>query len=482
MYLLPVNSNPIVKTYSHHSYVHSIIDNREILCLSVNVHKKYKWFYHTVDTEASFYNELLLVSTKRTKKSGKELNREGFVYRKCFNKDILIIGIERIDLSAEHPIVNLFISDGNPKESADSNHIFRYGIHRYGISISENGRELYGCDVDFSKYKWFKLTFDKGAVRTYMSTDRKKWTHLYELKMTDRNLYIGINYNNLGTINKEEKYKSWLIKNYTALFLDKEKVEAYDLNETEMLYDVYIDYTINTNKNYRLEPLCANDYLDIQYFGAEEIMEGYGGIDRFVIQSLKHGYYVGICMDEFFVPERQAYHNYHFYHYNLCYGYDDKKQEYFIMGYNDKLTCRTIAKHTMLNENIDIRKEVIRYKRNDAVSQSVDYAGMISLSRQNHKAYKSDNRYLSGRDIINYILQESKAFDLFICDERISYLFYEYFRVLEYVFGCETDSIREGIVIARSINLMIVRGRYKSVDSNNLRGELLKLYQCFPEE
>lgn len=85
-----------------------------------------------------------------------------------------------------------------------------------------------------------------------------------------------------------------------------------------------------------LDFLNRQDAFEYARISCETIKEFKIDIVEFIRNEIKHGWYVYVCIDEFYIPERQAYQKFHFIHDCLIYGIDDIKREFCLIGYNDK--------------------------------------------------------------------------------------------------------------------------------------------------
>ncbi|HEX9060582.1 MAG TPA: non-ribosomal peptide synthetase [Clostridia bacterium] len=65
-----------------------------------------------------------------------------------------------------------------------------------------------------------------------------------------------------------------------------------------------------------------------------ELLSGIPNILDFVKNIINHGYYAIIHLDEFYIPDKKAYMDYHFVHQSLVYGYDNKKKIIKSIGFN----------------------------------------------------------------------------------------------------------------------------------------------------
>lgn len=487
MDILGIGKNPKVKTYSYHAFLNSIIDNREILNLKYYSKGKSDWKIVSYDTQAFIYDDVIIVNDFID-----TVNREGFIYRKCCRADELIVKINSIDRTNEHPILNMFISEGEPKVCAKLNKgIYRFGIHKYGIMISYDNKIVEDIPVDYNNISWFRLLYKNNCVYAYMSFDGKTWSLVNKVcAVTGHSLKIGLNYNNLGSHCRDNEYLDWLYMNYIQL--------RYSKDET---VSIPLDYYMVPVKNFRYEANYADHYIDVQYFTLDEAAEMYKDLKTFIKQSINRGYYPVICLDEYYIPNRNAYKKYHFFHHNLVYGYDDIQKVYMTVGYADKLVYNNILYDLMNKSGLERESDIIRIKnvknKNklcfdiDKVRHMIyDYA----FGKDNNKIYDAylDENSVYGLKIFDELIKTDRGRKLVLEDVRISYILYEhcspmsdrltYMRKKGYI---ETDDINyrklsdigaNMVNVARSLNLMIVKNIISKQNEEKVIRELKKLY------
>lgn len=122
--------------------------------------------------------------------------------------------------------------------------------------------------------------------------------------------HLAYSFSILGT--NEDSY-NWICNQYTQLIDD---------GKNDMTF--YLDF------------LNRQDALECERISCETIKRFKIDIVELIRNKIKEGWYVYICIDEFFIPERKAYQKEHYIHDCLVYGFDDTKNEFYIIGYNDK--------------------------------------------------------------------------------------------------------------------------------------------------
>lgn len=114
-------------------------------------------------------------------------------------------------------------------------------------------------------------------------------------------------------------------------------------------YEHYINIYSNTNESglLNLEFLeyygPYNGVMYCYYLGYNLLKEISNIID-FIIDQINRGYYVVINVDEYYLPEKIRYHNDHYVHQSLIYGYDNTRQKLMALGFNQE---NLFSKHTL---------------------------------------------------------------------------------------------------------------------------------------
>lgn len=74
---------------------------------------------------------------------------------------------------------------------------------------------------------------------------------------------------------------------------------------------------------------------------SKEILETFGSdLNKQVCGIIDQGYYVDIFVDEFYIPEKNPYNEFHIPHSNLIYGYDAEKRVYLHQGFDKSWSYR----------------------------------------------------------------------------------------------------------------------------------------------
>ena len=238
--------------------------------------------------------------------------------------------------------------------------------------------------------------------------------------MAEAKLYMGIN-GNWG----ELQVYNWKYMNYLQL------------SYTENAHFVWLDYYLYPRKNYSFNH--SQQFLDITSTPLYEVYELHGSIADGVLWYLKHGYYVEVTLDEYYVPERAATGKNHFYHNNLLYGFSADESEFYGLGYKDKLQVATISKN-LVNEYIKEDSLVKLYKYNpNNLAIPFDMKRFIELLKGFVQGESTglgfsnilpEDNYTYGLKVFEVMLQEQRAKYVIQHDQRVVYLIYEHAKLM----------------------------------------------------
>ena len=221
--------------------------------------------------------------------------------------------------------------------------------------------------------------------------------------------HLAYTFSILGT---NEESCNWICNQYTQLIDD---------GKNDMTF--YLDF------------LNRQDALECAKISCETIKKFEIDSVELIRNEIKEGWYVYICIDEFYIPERKAYKKKHFVHDCLVYGFDDLKKWFYIIGYNDKRMyresrvlytqmrdseprygIRSIRKSNKYNFLLDINKIHIDLKRYlnlmpEIILGDFDYRSAVFGQETNSQLIKHIENVCLNRTMI---------------DIRYIYLFYEH--------------------------------------------------------
>ena len=306
--ILPINLEPSLTSYVQHAYPNAIIESRELLTLYVSNMNNYIWTSDSNDIEYKIANEHIFLYENSDRKS-----TDFFIYRNCKTEDEIILRPEYLKLTNNLTYIELALTKGKCINELNDN-IFSLRWSQYNICIND---KEYAFDT--RKYNFLKFIRKGINLYAYTSMDAIEWTTIDQLTLEGDNtlmlnlhIYLGGN-----------QYLEWKFMNYLQLIYS-------DIDSN----GVWLDYFMFPKKGMDASYQYFCHFLDTTYIKLDEYLEIFHNIHDFIKWNISKLIYVNICLDEFYILDRNAYQKEHFNHFNLFYGYDDEKQLYYILGYN----------------------------------------------------------------------------------------------------------------------------------------------------
>lgn len=339
---LPLNDNHIIKTYSFHAYISSILLDNKLqepynvwfsnVRLSDNLLHS-NWFEKEISIEND--NNYSPPEVKSLFNMNQASCREGDISGGIGNDDFkyLYSQIERdgsIELEIEHIKNTSVWSKGGLmiRESlhADSRYIYIFCTPSVNGVIIQS-RDTKGGSSNFEKicssYFPLRLKIERSGedVILYCGSEDSGWE--FERKITfvfESNAYIG-----LALCSPEENaYLNWYFSNYIQLYCYKDF----------SMHGIPLDFNVGMHKDGDFYFHCP--YLvaqNIRYSLLERLEKMKINIIEFIICFIDDDNYIDVELDEFYVPDRDAFETLHRAHSNLIFGYDRLNRTFDISGY-----------------------------------------------------------------------------------------------------------------------------------------------------
>lgn len=486
--ILPVNVNPSIISYAHHSYPLAIIERgKEHNLVSMRLSVGSDLFTEVLenDTDIIKRDDVLEIRNKKYAR-----NTECFALKECELEDELVLELLECRPDVLGGILNLIISAEDYLDAAHKNKdIYRMGIICGGgllCSEDDDYKEIPMSWMEKNNCNKIRMSRKNDEI-VYWAMGESDWVEVYRTRLPEHlsgtKLYIGIN-GNWG----ELQIFNWKYMNYLQL--------AY----TEKDQFVWLDYYLYPRKNYSFNH--SQQFLDIVNIPLYEIYEMHGSIADGVLWYLKHGYYVEITLDEYYVPERAATGQRHFYHNNLLYGFANNEKEFYALGYKDKLQVAVISKE-VVDEYIkeDSQAKIYKYRPNNmAIPFNMKRFIKLLKGFVNGESTGSDfcnilpeDDYTYGLKVFEIMLQEQRAKYVIQHDQRVVYLIFEhaklmrerleFFRHREYLSGDEFEQLNslceKMVQSVESLKNLVLKNKIKE-NYNDLI--LVRLEQVYRKE
>ncbi len=140
----------------------------------------------------------------------------------------------------------------------------------------------------------------------------------YTLEINENPPVKAYNHHAFGTgiITTIKKGMNWMFNNYIQL--------SYYPKDGPLTFDFYMDYIycqpVFDTEHLTDDTMCLLKWNPIKLFSS----------------VIMQGKYVTCCVNEYHIPNRDAYMSYHFKHNILIYGFDDIEKVFYTAGYDDE--------------------------------------------------------------------------------------------------------------------------------------------------
>lgn len=411
--VLPINANSRLKSYVHHSYPHSIVDRELIATLFVKEIGEWSDSETDVIIERDCESNLLHI-----KESAGRKDTSYGLERNCKKNDEILVKIKKINLMDALSYVMVYLE----RDDDSSNQCLAFHWNQYDITI---GEEHYVINGHFESY--YRVKKEGELIRVSISSDLVSWVELCTKRVEDKAnlLKFGIQF-----FFGDNQYEQWLNMNYIQLFYNKSDVNT-----------VYLDYFVFPQKNNdaSFQQMCQ--FLDTEYVEFQGWMNSdYERLHSFIISSIENGFYLNICLNEYWIPKRHSYNKFRYDHYNLIYGYDEDKREYKILGYDWKgkvtlgiiefdLLEKCIVSRPIVRYVYRVNKYVFKFQIGYVIEMLEEFVGgKDSSKRYGGLLTATEGTY--GIRIFSELLNTVEGKNLVLEDKRISFLLYEHCKLM----------------------------------------------------
>ena len=405
---LEINETKDFLSYTHHSFVDSIINRKEIASIYIKDYDSKEWSILDTDINYEFDDKtnIIFLSERENRKS---VSLE--LVRKCRAIDEIVIKIS--DFNLVDSLSNVMCSIIDDLETTES--LFSFYWNQYDITIKE---EKYKYENHFNMF--YKIEVVEDDICILISYDMIIWKELYRTHIDKKS--SADEYFSVKIYFGDNQYENWKNMNFLQLFYHENDYNG-----------VYLDYYVCPRKGIDASYGNACQFLDTEYIDYDILSKN---IHSYIESSVESEYYLSIFLNEYYIPNRKAYMSYDYNHYNLILGYDTEKQEYKILGYNSigKLCCSTISYETL--ETALYPNEVIRYHyKVNSYQYKFNVRFIKNAIREFLLSEDSSYRFANiltseegvyGISIFDKLLNTIKGRQLILDDRRVSYVLYEH--------------------------------------------------------
>lgn len=422
---LPVNINPLIRTYSYYGFLNAILSsetyqNRNVANVKVYDYKLGLWKNKMENLSFEEDDDIL-------KFVGNDclIGMNGCVYRPLLKEDKIRITIQSQILSEPWGAVNVFISDLEHEQMLeDDSYICRLGMFVHdGVYVRTYNEQKTTKKIEYSLPMELIIQHQDGEVAFFAKASNAEEILLWKQKLEgwdNSNKSIGVQVK----LN-ESAYLNWLYSNYIQLSCDVDDE------------DVKLQYHFGLKKNWQY--YISNYFVDYIVKDFTELSDWEICKLDYIKYCIDKGKYVEVWNNQFFVKGRKEYHKENHFHQNLIYGYSDVSKEIFILGYtnNGLMAEDSISYEDFIDEKNVCREHniLIEYcMKYDNTQYLMDVEYMKLMIEQYIKGTNSSiyyHHYLPhdsrkyGINIYDELTKEQGLRSL-LYDRRVTHLIYEH--------------------------------------------------------
>ena len=415
--ILPVNTHPYIRSYTHHGYLHSVIssddkvetdENVSLADFTVKEYSSYCWNSQKGNLTYKENNGSFKVYGNRW-----NLDMNMTYWRDCKEDDYIEIFIERQMYINPWSSITLFLTDLQSDMLNIDNIYLRVGnFSRDGVyySIRDDSYSIINRHCISNT-----IRIEKNNNAVYMMY--RDGEDEFKIKITEldhtTNYKIGFSVT-LGN----NSYYEWLFSNYINICVNYKS-------------GIPIDFICNKKKDWA--PHTSDYFIDYNTESLEDIKRlGFNEIN-YIKKMIDLGRYIEVevndNLNDGISDENGAY-----FHPNLIYGYDDDINTIYLLYYDYGLIKTSmISFDTYLSSrNQKVNKQYIVYKYNPGYEHfklSAEFF-LDKFKEFRDSVYISLNENETGNEHIYGLncyksLMSSEGYDAIINDMRISHLLYE---------------------------------------------------------
>ena len=456
--ILPINDKPRITSYVQHSYLNAIVTNDQLFNVYIKDFNKTDWTVLKTDVEWEVDDNSESIILRDT------INRKSTDFKIESKSEIreLVIRVNEVKIMDNLTSVKVMIRD------EDSGIVpFFMKWNQYDININD-------ClnTHDNHLYLYYKLVAENGKVIVHVSDDNYEWEIIKQISVAIEKPQIEVE-----LFFGDNQYNTWKNMNYIQLFYNEDDPNT-----------VNVDYYMFTRKGWDASYNCMCNFVDTEYIDSPQLDDNQKLID-YLQKSIDEHYYVNVMLDEFYVEGRGPYNKFHYDHYDLVYGYDEKT--FYIFGYKDN---GKMSKTCVLYDNFlkaAYRRHIVRYKINyntvsyrfnigyvkqtlmeyvEGIDSSIKFAGILTQRKGTY-----------GLKIFEILKKSENARGLLINDGRVSFLLLEHCRLMQERLDYLIDN---GYIENKEIETLLERCNNMVKSANLLKNLVIKhaLKQQFQNE
>lgn len=346
--ILPVNTNPLIRTYSYYGFINAIISSEKyvgdvVAELELENYQKEVWKEKCERLSTDVEGDCI-----KFIRDNSYYKMNGCLYRPLQKTDSIHIKINFQLLSQPWGAINIFVSDLEELHILeDDEYICRMGLfNKDGVYVRTFNNQKDIKKINNTLPIHLMIKYHEGEVSFWVGNTADEMKLLCVENISDKHLANRI----IGVQVKlnDSAYMYWLFSNYIQLSCDNENM------------DVKVQYFYGLKKNW--EYYTSNYFVNFSIKKKSELSYWGIGILEYIKYCICQSRYVETWINQYFVYGRKEYHKKHHFHQNLIYGFSDETQELYILGYtnNGLMAVDRITYQDFLdNRNYNVEKDIL---------------------------------------------------------------------------------------------------------------------------
>ncbi|MCM1568225.1 MAG: hypothetical protein NC081_02110 [Roseburia sp.] len=428
--ILPINENPYLKSYTHNTYISSILSSELIGGTTVAryrvINKDITWNIINDECDTQI-EEVVTVSTSMRKENGYSV-----LYTQCDEDDALIVKVDFRRKACAWEQFCLILDDEISQESFDKDRcLVKFGCPS-GQKLNIKRKEEFVSTISTkrildSEY-YLKLERKKLDIKLSYSCNGKKWFCVYSDSLPAKYKIAPLSMGVLVEIRNH--YMNWMASNNIQLCMKRPRAE-----------ELMIDYYMGPTKHYKT--YIASHYLDFMYEYFDYTKLSGRKVMDIIHSRLNDNFYIITELNHYYLPKTTHYLKQQFYHEVMIYGIDKKKGVCFVMGYGDQSVVFTYelgikelwkalnpAGVMLVIARVDVNYRDFLMNSEVIKKRLKDYLSGYNNEKDTMDIFPPQGIEKFGLDIFRHLVENNDDLYIFCTDIRLPFVLYEHKKIM----------------------------------------------------
>lgn len=414
--ILPINSDPFIRLYTHHGYLHAISSSSDkvqymqgepVSVISIEDYSDYKWNCHNANLTYSVKEDNRLEFF-----CGKwNIDMNTSIWRECNVEDEINMTVEKYIKSCPYASIHVFLTDRdkNINKGDEYQKNFEFGI------FSKDGIYYNNFSDSHTILKSECILPVKICVKTFTDTIRISYKDLSGKEHSNMSFSVDSSKCKIIGFSVDlrcSSYYEWLFSNYINICVD-------------IRNEMPIDYLCLINKDYGYYTTnYLMNYVSVQENRNENSL-------KYIKKKIDEKQYVEVMINDMI---HEGIQTSSFFHQDLVYGYDDEKECLYVLYYENgrvkpcklKYIDYLSDKNKYDNSKMHIYTYCPGYEEYKlSISHILQVFKEYRISKNiSYYEYVQSGKYSYGLDALKVFLTEEGQ-KILLNDSKITYFFQE---------------------------------------------------------